>query len=353
MRAFFAFLFGLLLFPLAAAPVIQVCDANGSTKVRFSIEYAKPYWTVGKGRSTTNRIFRYDEGPRRIQPIQGQWIMELKKSTPQRLVDRKGKVILEYRDGKIYKPGQSTPVGVLKNNFLYRGNGTTNCVANFRKGTPPTGLALAIAAQYYLAKDLGFQPIKVNAPPQPQKLYILSLPFKSKENKTVYTDANGKILYTFLNGFIYEGENTNQKARYAVAIGKFAAVGKKKKTTPYIIHFHDLHTPRKDGKPDYVFQSIVRHALFKGDSIKNPPWIQLGGKGMIYAGALQKDPIGKINNDGSQVFRINETAPLLKISGNRANYWVEMFIWAKLLEKDAEKYLQAHPEANVPFPAKK
>ena len=80
---------------LGAARVVTVCDGNGSTKVRFSVEYNKPYWTVGKGRSTTNRVFRYDEGPRRISPIGKSWLFELKNSTPNRLVNNKGKVILE------------------------------------------------------------------------------------------------------------------------------------------------------------------------------------------------------------------------------------------------------------------
>lgn len=341
---------------VCAGPVIRVCNGGGSTNVAYSIEYSKPYWTVSKGNSTTNRIFRYDEGTRRIQPISGSWIMELKTSTPNRLVDRSGKVILEYRDGNIYKPGNSSIVATLQGNALYGGNGTNNCLANFRNGTPPAGVALAIAAQYYIHKDLGYTPKSLKPANQAStKLYILSIPFDSKENKTVYTDAQGNVLYTFYNGFIFKGDNLNQKALYAVAIGEFALVGKKKKKTPYIINFHDLHNPHPEGKPDYVFQSIVRNALFKGDSIKNPPLIHLGGKGEIFAGSLQKEAVGHINPDGSQIFRgpKPEGTPVLNVSGNRYNHWVEMFIWAKVLQDDVEKYLEANPDANVPFPAKK
>lgn len=50
---------------------VSVCNDSGSTNVRFTVEYNKPYWTVGRGRSSTNRIFRYEEVPRRIIPILG------------------------------------------------------------------------------------------------------------------------------------------------------------------------------------------------------------------------------------------------------------------------------------------
>ncbi len=281
--------------------------------------------------------------------------MEFKTSSPNRLVNSSGKVILEYRNGNIYKPGSSNIVARLVNNALYRGNGTTNCVANFRNGTPPTGLALAIAAQYFISKDLDYTPIEIKPPKQPKQLYILSWPFNSEENKTVYTDANGKVLYTFLNGFIFKGDNVNQRALYAVAIGEFAAVGKKKVKTPYIIHFHDLHKPHPEGKPDYVFQSIIRNAVFKGDSIHGAPFIQLGPKGSICAGSQTKDAIGQINSNGSEVYRGTkaEGTPILKVSGNRYNHWVEMFLWAKMLEEDAEKYLKENPAANTPFPPRK
>lgn len=335
-----------------AGPVIRVCKGNGSVNVVYSIEYSKPYWTVSKGNSTTNRIFRYEERTRRIQPISGAWLMELKTSTPNRLVDRKGKVILEYRNGNIIKPGTGNTVATLRNNQLYRGS---NCIANFRNGTPPVGVALAIAAQYFISKDLGYKPIEIKPPKQPTQLYILSWPFNREENKTVYTDANGKVLYTFRNGFIFKGDNLNQRALYAVAIGRFATVGKKRVKTPYIIHFHDLHNPRPDGKPDYVFQSIVRNALFKGDSINAAPLMHLGRKGGIYAGISSKDPVGCINANGSQVFRGPNASgtPIMKVSGNRYNHWVEMFLWAKMLEKDIDAYLKANPGANKPFPKKK
>jgi hypothetical protein len=338
---------------LNAAPVITVCNGNGSTDVKFSVEYNKPYWTVGKGRSTTNRIFRYDEGTRRIMPIRGAWLFELKTSTPNRLVDKKGKVILEYRNGNIYKPGNSSPVAVYKNKALYKGS---KCVANFRNGNPPVGLVLTIAAQYYFAKDLGFKPVEFTAPkPQSQavNVSILSLPF----NKTAVTKykQNGKVLYTFRNGFIYEGDvskDDQNAALYAVSLGQFASVGKKKAKIPYIIHFFDIKN--KVFVPVFTAQNIVRYALIAGKDESGAPRLHMGAKGMIYAGSLSKDPIACINKDGSQVYKgaKAEGTPVLVVEGNRRNYWVDWFIWNKVLEKEIDDHLKANPDAAKPFPAK-
>ena len=194
MKSFIFALTALLLgcFTLSAAPVVTVCSGNGSTDVKFSVEYNKPYWTVGKGRSTTNRVFRYDEGPRRISPIGKSWLFELKNSTPNRLVNNKGKVILEYRNGNICKPGSSTPVAVYRGNALYKGS---QCIANFRNGTLPVGLVLTIAAQYYLAKELGFTPVDFSAPQKPQevKLYILSIPMKKQAVTKVPAERPGDL----------------------------------------------------------------------------------------------------------------------------------------------------------------
>lgn len=338
---------------LCAAPVVTVCNGNGSTDVKFSVEYSKPYWTVGKGRSTTNRIFRYDEGTRRILPIGGAWLLELKNSTPNRLVNRKGKVILEYRNGSIYKPGNSSPVAVYKNKGLYKGS---KCLANFRNGNLPVGLMLTIAAQYYLSKDLGFTPVEFAAPaPRKQevKLLILSLPFK-KQAITKYS-REGKVLYTFRNGFIYEGEalrDDTAAARYAVSLGEFASVGKKKRKIPYIIHFFDLKN--KTFVPVCTAQNIVRYALFQGKNVNENPVLHMGAKGRIFAGSQSKEPIACINKDGSKVYKgiKAEGTPLLTVEGNRVNYWVDWFIWSKVLEKEINDYLSAHPEAKQPFPVK-
>ena len=338
---------------LGAARVVTVCDGNGSTKVRFSVEYNKPYWTVGKGRSTTNRVFRYDEGPRRISPIGKSWLFELKNSTPNRLVNNKGKVILEYRNGNICKPGSSTPVAVYRGNALYKGS---QCIANFRNGTLPVGLVLTIAAQYYLAKELGFTPVDFSAPQKPQevKLYILSIPMK-KQAVTKFLQ-NGKVIYTFRNGFIYEGEalkDDTKAARYAVSIGRFAAVGKRK-NVPYIIHFFDLKN--KIFVPVSTAQSISRYAIFPGSSVKNAPRMHLGlRQSVIFPGSQTKDAIACYNKDGSKLYKGTkpEGTPLLTIEGNRLNTWVEIFIWSKVLDKEISDYLKAHPGADKPFPEKK
>ena len=129
---------------LHAGPVVKVCNGNGSVDVKFAVEYNRPYWNVNKGNTTVHRIFRYDENTRRVMPIgSSNWTFELKNSTPNRLVDRKGNVILEYRNGNIStKNGKN--VAVLRGGKLYLG-GTVNCIANFRNGNLPLGLALTIA----------------------------------------------------------------------------------------------------------------------------------------------------------------------------------------------------------------
>ncbi|MBE6366791.1 MAG: hypothetical protein E7052_02630 [Lentisphaerae bacterium] len=335
---------------LGAAPVVTICNGNGSTDVKFSVEYNKPYWTVGKGRSTTNRIFRYDENTRRIMPIRGGWLLELKNSTPDRLVNKQGKVILEYRNGNIYKPGSSSAVAVCKNNALFKGS---KCIANFRNGNLPTGLMLTVAAQYYLADDLGFKPLDFSAP-KPQvkevKLHILSLPF-NKQAVTKYLQ-DGKVIYTFRNGFIYEGEalkDDTNAARYAVSLGKFAAVGKKKIKKPYIIHFFDLKN--KTFVPLCTAQNIVRYALISGSGVEGEPLLHMGSKGLIYAGSTSAEPIACINADGSKLYKGSkaEGTPVLSVEGNRFNYWVDWFVWSKVLEKEISDYLAAHPEAKKPF----
>lgn len=336
---------------LHAAPVVTVCNGNGSVDVKFSVEYKKPYWTVGKGRSTTNRIFRYDEGPRRIMPISGPWAFELKNSTPNRLVDNKGNVILEYRNGNICKPGSSSPVAIYRNNALFKGS---KCIANFRNGELPLGLVLTIAAQYYLAKDLNFTPVEFKQPEVKQnevKLMILSLPF-NKEAVTKYIQ-NGKVIYTFRNGFIYDGEanaDNRPQAHYAVSLHKYAAVGAKKDKMPYIIHFFDLKN--KTYVPMNTMQNITTHALFPGQDINGAPLLHMGAKNRIFAGSQNKEPIACLNEDGSKVYMGSkpEGTPILTIEGNRYNYWVDWFIWHIVLEKEISDYLKAHPEANQPFP---
>lgn len=336
-----------------AAPVVTVCNGNGSTNVKFSVEYNKPYWTVGQGRSTTNRIFRYDEGTRRIMPIRGVWVLELKTSTPNRLVDKKGNVILEYRNGNIYKSGKSSPIAIYKNNALFKGS---KCIANFRNGKLPLGLVLTIAAQYYLSEDLNFKPLDFTAPTAKSKevkLSILSLPFK-KQAVTEYSQ-NGEVIYTFRNGFIYEGKalkDDTAAARYAVSLGQFALVGKKKSKRVYIVHFYDLKN--KTFVPLCTAQSIVRYALFAGNSTTDNPLLHMGGDGKIYAGSQNKAPIACINKDGSKVYKGTkpEGTPVLSVKGNRNNYWVDWFIWSKVLEKEITDYLKANPDANKPFPAK-
>ena len=345
-------LFGFMM--LSAAPVITLCNGNSSSDVKFSIEYNKPYWTVGKGRSTTNRIFRYDEGSRRIVPIRGRWVFELKTSTPNRLVDSKGKVILEYRNGSIYKPGISSPVAIYKNNCLYKGS---KCVANFRNGKVPLGLVLAIAAQYYFPGELGFTPVKFTNPAPKSKevkLHILSVPF-NKQAVTRYS-VNGKVVYTFRNGFIYEGEaekDNTGAALYAVSLKKFASVGKKKRKTPYIIQFFNLKN--KTFVPECTAQNIIRYALFSGDSVTGKVLLHMGKDGKIYAGSQNKDAIACINKDGSRVYKGAEPAgtPVLTVEGNRYNYWVDWFIWNKVLEKEIKDYLAVNKEASKPFPAAK
>ena len=345
------------IFMLQAAPVVKVCKGNGSVNVQFSVEYGKPYWYVSKGNTTGNRIFRFEEGPRRVQPNGGgAWVYELKNDNPRRLVNRKGKVILEYRDGNIYKPGTYNAVGIYKDNAFYKGS---KCIANIRNGKLPLGVALTIAAQFYFSEELGFTPesLKASKPKVATvNISVLSLPFNKKAVTTFYAGdpKDGKVLYTFRNGFIYEGKmdaDDRSKAKYAVGIGKFAQVGKRK-NVPYIIYFYDLQN--KIAKPVYTFQSIVRFALFRGDSVEAAPVYHLHKNG-VCAGSQNQDIIGVINQDGSKLFRGTkaEGTPVLSVVGNRRNHWVEMFIWAKVLEKDIDDYLKANPQANQPFPAKK
>jgi hypothetical protein len=286
-------------------------------------------------------------------PIRGAWVLELKNSTPNRLVDNKGNVILEYRNGNICKPGNSSPVAIYKKNALFKGS---KCIANFRNGELPLGLVLTIAAQYYIAGDLDFKPVEFAAPKakiQEVKLSILSLPF-NKQAVTEYSQ-NGEVIYTFRNGFIYEGQalkDDTAAARYAVSLGEFALVGKKKAKRVYIVHFYDLKN--KTFVPLCTAQSIVRYALFTGNSTTDNPLLHMGAGGKIYAGSQNKEAIACINADGSNVYKgtIPEGTPVLSVKGNRNNYWVDWFIWSKVLEKEITDYLKSNPDASKPFPAK-
>ena len=81
----------------------------------------------------------------------------------------------------------------------------------------------------------------------------------------------------------------------------------------------------------------------------------MGAKGKIYAGSQNQNAVACINNDGSAVYKGDkpEGTPVLTVEGNRNNYWVDWFIWSKVLEKEIKDYLNAHPEAKQPFPAEK
>lgn len=153
-------------------------------------------------------------------------------------------------------------------------------------------------------------------------------------------------------GFRYEGdakEDDNTKAAYAVSLTEMANVGKK--NVPYIIQFFDLQN--KTYVPAFTYQSIVRYALFPGKSIENPPLFQLKGM-FVYPGSQTETAIACISPDGSKLYRGTkaEGTPLLTVSGNRRNFWVEQFVWGKVLEKEIADFLKEHPEANKPFPAK-
>ena len=335
---------------LSAGPVVKVCDGNGSVKVKFSVEYSKPYWNVSKGNTTGNRIFRYDENTRRVLPIgSSNWLFELKNSTPNRLVDKKGNVILEYRNGTIStKSGKS--VGTLQNGKLYRG-GTTNCVANFRNGNLPLGLALTIAANYYLSKDLAFTPPEFKKPGQKTQINVLAIPNGKAETFFYQGDKkDGKILYTFRNGFIYEGKQTQDDPNAAKYVVSLIKVGGKKKNIPYIIELYDLKVP---SKPAFTFVNNQKQALFNERSLSLAPRIRLSKLG-IYVGTAKK-PMACLNKNGSCLYRGDkaEGTPIMTMEGNRYNHWVDMLIWAKFLEKDIQAYLEANPEANKPFEVKK
>lgn len=343
---------------LCAAPVVRVCNGSGSTDVKFSVEYSRPYWVVGRGRSTTDRMFRYDEKTRRIvPPFGGQRFFELKTSTPNRLVDANGKVVLEYRNGSIYKPGNSSPVGSYRNGALYKGSGTMNCVANFR-GKVPVGLVLAIAANYYLHKELGFTPADLT----PKKkvvttnIFVLDWPFDKKEHKTTFyagEKKDGKVLYTFHKGMIYKGADLKSKPAYVVALGRFALLGKAKKKYPYIVHFHD--NANFKATPDYVFQALGTFALHKGGGVHAPVYMHFSMRGnKIFAGSQKKDVIGCLSRRGDKLYRGSkpEGTPLLTIEGNRQNMWAEMFIFSQVLKKDIDQYHLKNPDADKPFPKK-
>ena len=336
---------------LCAGPVVKVCDGNGSVNVKFTVEYNKPYWNVNKGNTTVNRIFRYDENTRRILPVgSGNWVFELKKSTPNRLVDRKGNVILEYRNGNIStKSGKS--VGVLQNGKLYRG-GTVNCVANFRNGNLPSGLALAIAANYYLSKDLNFKPVEFKRPVQKKRIRVLAIPNGKAETFFYQGDKkDGKILYTFRNGFIYEGKQTRDDRKAAKYVVSLLKVGGKKKNIAHIIDLYDLKVA---AKPAFTFVNDDKQALFNEDYLTLAPRIRLSGLG-IYVGTSDKKPIACLDKSGSRLYRGDkaEGTPIMTMEGNRYNHWVDMLIWAKFLEKDIQAYFEANREAYTPFHMKK
>ena len=336
---------------LCGGPVVRVCDGNGSVNVRFSVEYSKPYWNVNKGNSTVNRIFRYDENTRRVMPIgSGSWVFEFKNSTPNRLVDRKGNVILEYRNGNIStKNGKS--VGVLQGGKLYRG-GTANCVANFRNGNLPPGLALAIAANSYLSKELDFKPVEFKRPVERKTINVLAVPNGKAETFFYQGDKkDGKVLYTFRNGFIYEGKQTNDDrnaAKYVVSLLKW---GGKKKNIPHIIELYDMKVA---AKPAFTFVNDRKQALFNENYLTLAPRIRLSGLA-IYVGTSDQDPIACIDKTGSRLYRgaKAEGTPIMTMEGNRYNHWVDMLIWAKFLEKDIQAYLEANPKAYTPFRKKK
>ena len=333
---------------LWAGPVVKVCDGNGSTKVKFTVEYSKPYWNVSKGNTTVNRIFRYDENTKRVLPMgSSNWTFELKTSTPNRLVDKKGNVILEYRNGNISTKGGKS-VGTLKGGKLYRG-GTANCVANFRNGNLPAGLALAIAANYYFSEDLNFTPVEFKRPAQKKTINVLAWPNGKAETFYYQGDKkDGKILYTFRNGFIYEGKQTEdniESAKYVVSLIKSS-----KKKIPLTIEIYDLKVPEK---PAFTFHNDKKQALFNGANTKQAPIICLSKLG-IYAGTSKTKPIASLNKNGSGLYRGDkaEGSPIMTMEGNRYNHWVDMVIWAKLMEKDIQDYLKANPDANKPFAKK-
>ena len=43
----------------------------------------------------------------------------------------------------------------------------------------------------------------------------------------------------------------------------------------------------------------------------------------------------------------------MTMEGNRYNHWVDMLIWAKILEKDIQAYLEVNRDAYTPFHMKK
>lgn len=335
---------------LGAGPVVRVCDGNGSVKVKLSVEYSKPYWNVNQGNSTVKRIFRYDENTRRILPVSGgSWFLELKNSTPNRLVDKSGKIILEYRNGNITLPGSSRAVAVLKNGKLYRGS---SCIANFRNGSLPTGLALTIAAQYYLNKELKFTPIEFTPPVKKVSIKVFAIP--NNKATTYFYEGDGKsrkVLYTFLNGFVYEGKQAktdHNAAKYVVSLVK---LGGKKKNIPYVMEIFDLKVA---SAPAFTFVNDSKQALYNNRSRNLAPRIRLSGTG-IYVGTSSKTPIACIDRTGTYLYRgaKAEGTPIMKMEGNRYNHWVDMAIWATVLQKEIDAYLQANPDAAKPFPAKK
>ena len=333
---------------LCAGPVIRVCDGSGSVKVRFSVEYSKPYWNVSNGNSTAARIFRYDENTRRILPIgSSNWVLELKNTTPNRLVDKKGNVILEYRNGNIStKSGQS--VGTLKDGKLFK-NGTSGCIANFRNGDLPLGLALTIAANCYLSKELNFTPVEFKRPVQKKQINVLAIPNGKAETFFYQGDKkDGKVLYTFRNGFIYEGKCTLDDPNAAKYVVSLVKVGGKKKKVPYIIELYDLKVA---AKPAFTFVNDKKQALFNENSLALAPRIRLSGTA-IYVGTSKTAPIACFDKTGSRLYRGSkaEGTPIMTMEGNRYNHWVDMLIWAKFLEKDIEDHLKANPDSSKPFP---
>ena len=336
---------------LHAGPVVKVCNGNGSVDVKFAVEYNRPYWNVNKGNTTVHRIFRYDENTRRVMPIgSSNWTFELKNSTPNRLVDRKGNVILEYRNGNIStKNGKN--VAVLQGGKLYLG-GTVNCIANFRDGNLPLGLALTIAANYYLSKELNFKPVEFKRPVQKKRIAVLAIPNGKAETFFYQGDKkDGKILYTFRNGFIYEGKQTKDdrsKAKYVVSLLK---TGGKKNNIAHIIELYDMKVA---AKPAFTFVNDDKQALFNEDYLTLAPRIRLSGLG-IYVGTSDKKPIACLDRTGSRLYRGDkaEGTPIMTMEGNRYNHWVDMLIWAKILEKDIQAYLEANRDAYTPFHMKK
>ena len=107
-------------------------------------------------------------------------------------------------------------------------------------------------------------------------------------------------------------------------------------------------------KPAFTFVNDDKQALFNEDYLTLAPRIRLSGLG-IYVGTSDKKPIACLDRTGSRLYRGDkaEGTPIMTMEGNRYNHWVDMLIWAKILEKDIQDYLEANREAYTPFHMKK